>query len=113
MCSSLIIHHPIYEAGRFLADEGRSECQACVAGLRQYSTAFPQFWDCADEIEQRYAVKIAQTTSSERTPISVSQFPNDTADWAAAMRSSDLSSKAVENRSAILVRLVVPDPHQS
>ena len=47
----------MYAAGLFLAEEGREECMACIAGLWQYSIPFPQFWEQADEIERVYAAK--------------------------------------------------------
>ncbi|EIW70020.1 hypothetical protein TREMEDRAFT_30253, partial [Tremella mesenterica DSM 1558] len=50
----LILYHPIYEAGCFLANMGRMECLACIAGMKQYSIAYPQMWDFSIEIENIY-----------------------------------------------------------
>ncbi|WRT67323.1 uncharacterized protein IL334_004293 [Kwoniella shivajii] len=50
----LIINHPIYSAGLYLANLGRSEYLICVAGLRQYSIIFPSLWDQADHLERLY-----------------------------------------------------------
>ena len=58
----MIFCHPMYEAGRFLAEEGREECMASAAGLWQYSTPFPQFWESANEIERLYMAKAGAAT---------------------------------------------------
>ena len=58
----LILHHPMHEAGLYLAEQGRDECFACVAGIRQYCIAYPQFWSQAEEIERTY------NTHQSRTP---------------------------------------------
>jgi len=99
----LIIHHPIYEAGLFLADDGRSECLACVAGLRQYSTAFPQFWETTDEIELRYSAMIARTTRLEKSNSGIGQVLSDGKERMASMQSGSWPSKGGENRSSTLV----------
>ncbi|KIY34418.1 hypothetical protein I305_03200 [Cryptococcus gattii E566] len=51
----LSIHHPIYEAGLYLAQRGRAEYLACVVGLKQYAITFPATWDDAEELEKIYA----------------------------------------------------------
>ena len=48
------MYHPIYQAGIYLAENGREECLACVAGLRQYAIAYPRLWEIADEVEKLY-----------------------------------------------------------
>ncbi|KAK6903149.1 hypothetical protein I203_108412 [Kwoniella mangroviensis CBS 8507] len=50
----LIINHPIYAAGEYLASLGRSEYQICVAGLRQYAIIYPSLWDQADKLDSTY-----------------------------------------------------------
>jgi hypothetical protein len=55
----LIICHPIYEAGLYLAKQGKEECLICVAGLKQYSIPFPCVWVLAEEIETVFASTIA------------------------------------------------------
>ncbi|OCF45377.1 hypothetical protein I317_00622 [Kwoniella heveanensis CBS 569] len=81
----LVIHHTIYEAGLYLASRGRSEHLICVAGLRQYSLAFPALWDQADELETVYAaatvcthtqhlISTTKTASSSCLPLPV--IPN-------------------------------------
>jgi hypothetical protein len=47
----LILYRPIYDAGLFLARRGQDESLGCVAGLKQYATAYPQMWELADEIQ--------------------------------------------------------------
>lgn len=51
---TLVIYKPIYEAGLYLARQGKEECLACVAGLRQYAIPFPSIWSSAEEIEILY-----------------------------------------------------------
>ncbi|WWC60912.1 uncharacterized protein I303_103488 [Kwoniella dejecticola CBS 10117] len=48
----LIINHPIFSAGEYLASLGRSEYLICVAGLKQYSTVYPALWDQAERLDQ-------------------------------------------------------------
>ncbi len=98
------MHHPIYEAGLFLAKDGRSECLACVAGLRQYSIAFPQFWDCADEIELLYAANLIQRTSKDPSLPDSAYTSNDSTDWPGSMIHIAWPSKGLENRGSTLVR---------
>lgn len=50
----LIIYHPIYQAGLYLASQGKEECLACVAGLKQYAAPFPSIFALAQEIETLY-----------------------------------------------------------
>ncbi|WWD09924.1 hypothetical protein V865_008054 [Kwoniella europaea PYCC6329] len=50
----LIINHPIYAAGEYLAALGRSEYLICVAGLRQYAIIYPSLWDQADKLDSIY-----------------------------------------------------------
>nr|XP_031861170.1 uncharacterized protein CI109_003531 [Kwoniella shandongensis]KAA5528242.1 hypothetical protein CI109_003531 [Kwoniella shandongensis] len=50
----LMCHHPVYEAGLYLARRGRVECLACVAGLKQYSVTFPSLWEEAEELKRLY-----------------------------------------------------------
>ncbi|WVW82869.1 hypothetical protein I302_104881 [Kwoniella bestiolae CBS 10118] len=57
----LIINHPIYAAGEYLATLGRSEYLICVAGLRQYATVYPCLWDQADKLGNMYS----QATKAE------------------------------------------------
>ncbi|WOO81373.1 uncharacterized protein LOC62_03G004902 [Vanrija pseudolonga] len=47
----LVLYRPMYDAGMFLARQGREESRALVAGLRQYAGPYPQMWDLALEIE--------------------------------------------------------------
>lgn len=49
-----LLHSPIYEAGLYLAESGREECMAAIAGLRQHCISYPQFWSQAEEIERLY-----------------------------------------------------------
>ena len=71
---SLILHHPIFESGLYLAKNGRQECLASVAGLRQYSIPYPQMWGLAEEIEQVY--KSTQLAQSSQAPSHVGYFPS-------------------------------------
>ena len=68
-----IIYHPIYEAGLYLAKQGKEECLICVAGLKQYSNTFPSVWALAEEIEIVFASTIAtrNTTDAPQAPFHV------------------------------------------
>lgn len=52
--SSLILYYPIFLAGLMLAEAGKSEYLACVAGLKQYSISFGHLWELAEEVEHVY-----------------------------------------------------------
>jgi len=70
----LILHQPIYEAGLFLAEQGREECMIAVAGLQQYCIPYPQFWPRAEEIERLFrarqaSVATAYATGSDHAPL--------------------------------------------
>ncbi|ORX33743.1 hypothetical protein BD324DRAFT_638421 [Kockovaella imperatae] len=53
----LVLYQPICEAGWYFASQGRAECQTCVDGLKQYSLAYPSFWDTALNMERMYALQ--------------------------------------------------------
>ncbi|KAK8869613.1 hypothetical protein IAR55_000180 [Kwoniella newhampshirensis] len=72
----LICHHPVYEAGRYLASQGRVESLACVAGLKQYSTTFPAMWTQAEEVERIYEMNKSQPLSPQYMP-TMSTRPGD------------------------------------
>lgn len=48
----LVLYRPIFDAGMYLARQGREDCLGCVAGLRQYAGPYPQMLDCALEIQE-------------------------------------------------------------
>lgn len=50
----LILYKPIFDAGMYLARQGREDCLGCVAGLRQYAGPYPQMLDCALEIQKTF-----------------------------------------------------------
>lgn len=52
----VVLYRPIYDAGMFLARRGQDESLACIAGLRQYATAYPQVWALAADIERTLAL---------------------------------------------------------
>jgi hypothetical protein len=62
-----IIYHPIYEAGLYLAKQGKEECLICVAGLKQYSIPFPSVAILAEEIEVIYGSTISHSSSNQPT----------------------------------------------
>lgn len=66
----LLLHSPIYEAGLYLAEQGREDCMALVAGLRQHCISYPQFWSAAEEIERLYNARVLAGTphSASNTP---------------------------------------------
>ncbi len=49
-----MLYRPIYDAGMYLARQGREDCLGCVAGLRLYATPYPQMWELAGEIEAAF-----------------------------------------------------------
>ncbi|KIO06193.1 hypothetical protein M404DRAFT_139322, partial [Pisolithus tinctorius Marx 270] len=49
-----VMHVSIIRAGMLLARLGRPEAQNCIEGLRQYSYAYEETWDQADQIERTY-----------------------------------------------------------
>ena len=49
-----IIYHPIYEAGLYLAKQGKEEHHICVAALKQYSIPLPSVRALVEEIEGGY-----------------------------------------------------------
>lgn len=102
------MHHPIYEAGLFLADEGRDECLACVAGLRQYSISFPQFWDCAGEIEKLYWSRVARPVVEEAAVPGPGSTVVVATNWGGIFHNEGWLAKGWENRGSTLVRLVIP-----
>ena len=59
----LVLNHPIWLAGCYLAESGRDECRICIAALRQYSVSFGHLWDLADEIESIYLSAISSRVS--------------------------------------------------
>jgi len=71
----LIIYHPIYEAGLYLAKQGKEECLICVAGLKQYSIPFPSVWVLAEEIETIFASTIAFRNMPKAPPAPVHVHP--------------------------------------
>jgi hypothetical protein len=48
----------MHMAGLYLAKRGRSESLACIAGIKQYCHAYPQFWCQAEEIEGLYELAL-------------------------------------------------------
>lgn len=63
-----IIYHPIYEAGLYLAKQGKEECLICVEGLKQYSIPFPSVWVLAEEIEGIFASTVAVRNAQAPVP---------------------------------------------
>lgn len=51
LTNRLALWRPIYDAGMYLARQGRDECLGCFAGLKQYAGPYPQMWEHALEIE--------------------------------------------------------------
>lgn len=49
-----MLYRPIYDAGMYLARQGREDCLGCVAGLRLYAAPYPQMWELATEIETAF-----------------------------------------------------------
>jgi hypothetical protein len=47
----------------YLARNGRMEFIACVAGMKQYCIAYPQFWHQAEEMEEAYELYKAERGS--------------------------------------------------
>lgn len=45
----------MYLAGKVLANSGKEESKSCIAGLRQFSLAYPHLWELADELDTVYA----------------------------------------------------------
>lgn len=83
-----MLYHPIYEAGLYLAEQGREECMISVVGLRQYCIPYPQFWTQAEEIERLYNARLITGPSdtgmhnrnvSTAHPASVDLTPEGTA----------------------------------
>jgi hypothetical protein len=74
----LVIYHPIYEAGLYLAAQVKEECLICVAGLRQYSTPFPSVWALAEEIETLYLSAKAASEVQSSAGIEVHQRTHET-----------------------------------
>lgn len=61
-----VMHVSIIRAGRFLARLGRPEAQHCIDGLRQYSYAYEETADQADEIERIYKQAVTDGPSFQR-----------------------------------------------
>ncbi|CED85154.1 Zn(2)-C6 fungal-type DNA-binding domain [Phaffia rhodozyma] len=55
-----VLHHPIVEAGIYLAQHGYPSFQSCVTGLRQYGMSYDECYDEADMIVGMYERAIRQ-----------------------------------------------------
>ncbi|WVQ71867.1 hypothetical protein IAR50_001409 [Cryptococcus sp. DSM 104548] len=60
----LVINQPIYEAGLYLAKQGKVECLACIVGLKQYSITFPAMWSQVKELERVYEARVTPNPSA-------------------------------------------------
>jgi hypothetical protein len=58
LTARLLLYHSIYEAGLYLAEQGREECMILVVGLRQHCIPYPQFWTQAEEIERLFNARL-------------------------------------------------------
>jgi hypothetical protein len=72
-----VILHPIYEAGLYLAKQGKEECLICIAGLKQYSIPFPSVWALAEEVEVIYTSHIT-ANKNRATPFVLPAAPGTT-----------------------------------
>lgn len=59
-----MLYRPIFDAGMYLARQGREDCLGCVAGLRLYAVPYPQMWELAAEIEAAFLKANVNPSSS-------------------------------------------------
>lgn len=72
----LVLYRPMYDAGMFLARQGREESRALVAGLRQYAGPYPQMWDLALEIEAVLLESVSSAGSAFPLPTAAHEVTN-------------------------------------
>nr|ODN87851.1 hypothetical protein L203_03053 [Cryptococcus depauperatus CBS 7841] len=75
-----MMHYPIHEAGLHLARQNRSECLACIVGLKQYSNTFPAVWEQAEALEEIYAANAHPSSAKNQfNPLASPNLPQPSA----------------------------------
>ena len=103
--SRLLLYHSIYEAGMYLAEQGREECMILVVGLRQHCIPYPQFWTQAEDIERLYNARLITGP-----PEAGMQSRNGSISHPVSSESSNLPAPSAEPDTAGLTNILAIDP---